>query len=55
MTELYCIDHSLGANDIAHVADCGAGRSSEIENLSCIFGKYKWQRKEAIVIEILTE
>ena len=39
MTELYCIDHPLGANDVAYVADCCAGRSSEVENLSCILGK----------------
>ena len=39
VTELYCIDHPLGANDVAHVADCCAGRSSEVENLSCILGK----------------
>ena len=39
MTELNCIDHPLGANDVAHVTDCCAGRSSEVENLSCILGK----------------
>ena len=39
VTELYCIDHPLGANDVAHVADCCAGRSSEVENLSCILGE----------------
>ena len=39
VTELHCIDHPLRTNDVAHVADCCAGRSSEVENLSCILGK----------------
>ena len=39
MTELHCIDHPLRANDVAHVADCCAGRSSEIENLSYVHSK----------------
>ena len=39
VAELYRIDHTLRANNVAHVADCCAGRSSEVKNLNCIFGK----------------
>ena len=48
MTELYCIDHPLGANDVAYVADCCAGRSSEVENLSSFLVKTQKGRRQTL-------